>query len=132
MSDQPVSKRTFDYAAFIEELSPLVARAKNLKADERWPNSYVFRQWQIEVNHLLKGIRALGYEPTIGFGSRTFGIGADSQDDVQYVFTRDIGDVIIEFDLLIGTFQKYGDSLSHTKQSPSFVPSEIGAKAAIA
>ena len=110
----------FDYAAFIDELGGLVARARGFRADERSLAGDSFRRWLHETVDLIHRVNRLRYDVNCGIEGRSFQVmsyGSVSKREQQEKFDRDLEDTLAELDLVIDRFRKYGDP--REKSGPS-------------
>lgn len=103
----------FNYESFIAELPPLIMRAKAIMSskNDRRHDSAVFRQWEHEVGDLLQRISQLGYDINTRFYSRKFRAMSYTStigDDLE-VFDDDLRDSVIEMELAVSRYEKYGD-----------------------
>ena len=100
----PHAAKPFDYAAFVAEISDLVARAERLK--ERDHEATVFREWRHETQDAINRVRRLRYPVACGLAQRTFM--TRRIDGSLEVFNRDMEDTLIELRLIVKNFNKHG------------------------
>lgn len=113
MSDQitPIQK-PFDYPAFIEQLMVLVEMARGFTPTQRNREHPTFRKWKHEVADLIERIGRLRYDVNTGLESRRFqivGYGSYSTAEEQQVFNRDLDDSLMELELVVENYKRYGD-----------------------
>jgi len=107
----PQGAKTFDYAAFIEELRPLVDQARALEDDDCVHDSAAFRAWKLRLANLLLRTRRIPRSVDTNFDSRMFRAMNTMASDAEnsFRFERDLEDTTAELDLVIEIFDKYGD-----------------------
>lgn len=112
MHDNLIEKRIFDYSAFIEELIPLVEQARAFQPMDSHAKSDVFRKWRHEVLDLVTRINRLRYNVNCTIEHRYFvvmGYGSYTERQQREQFDRDLKDTLVELDVVIDRFKKYGD-----------------------
>jgi len=125
---EPVPPRPFDYAAFIAELRELIERARHFRKEVERYDTPTFRAWKHTLSDLLYRAQRLHRRPiNTRFHDREFRLLAHtaSEDDDALIFHRELTDTLIELDLVVQNYDKYGDPMAGLKLTP--VPSTPGA-----
>lgn len=119
----------FDYAAFIAHLTTLVETARGFAPVERHRDHAAFRRWKHEVVDLIVRIGRLRYDVNTGLESRRFqivGYGSYSSAEEQQVFNRDLDDSLMELQVVIENYKRYGDPKAHMiRQQKGLVQLEV-------
>lgn len=101
------------YAAFIDELRVLVARGKALFGSVSLSESEPFKRWRLETVHLIELIQNQSYQVKCGIQIRRFNIKGFyepvSDKAKRERFETDLTDTIAELEVLIASFDKFGD-----------------------
>ena len=100
MSD-PVAQvpKEFNYAAFIQELAPLIAQAKAFDVRDRRQDGDAFRAWRHKVQDLIVKINRTHMDVNCALGQRQFRVlsyGSVSAKDQLNAFDRDLRDTLVE------------------------------------
>lgn len=104
--------KEFNYAAFIEDIVPLIAQAKALCVGDRRPDGDVFRAWRHKVEDLLVKINRTHVDVTCDLSQRQFRVmsyGSVSAKDQLGAFDRDMRDTLVELDHIVSWYEKYGE-----------------------
>lgn len=115
---------TFDYAAFISELTVLVDQAKSFGAADRCHGSALFRNWRHEVEDLIARVNRKKYDVNCNLGARLFRVasyGSVSAKQQSERFERDLQDTLSELDLVISRYMKYGDPMADMRPAMKLV-----------
>lgn len=111
MTETP-APRSFDYAAFISDLEPLIEAGKKFDASECRHDSQVFKAWKHEVSDLIHRIERQRYSINTRLNERLFQVatyGHVTNEEQRSRFERDLGDTLHELDVVVSNFSKYGD-----------------------
>jgi hypothetical protein len=110
--------RAFDYAAFIDELRPLIQLAQEFPPDATSANSPAFKRWRHEVSDLIHRIQRQRYSVNCQVENRQFMItsyGSSTPTQHRRQFEEDLVDTLTELDVLVKNFDKYGDPKTSAK-----------------
>lgn len=114
------------YSAFIDELRTLVQKGRALSCTSAPYESPEFKRWRHEVSHLIDSIQALGYTIRCSIQVRRFKIQETynpiSERTQCEKFEKDLTEVITELEVLIASFDKFGDP---NYQPPLEIPVEL-------
>lgn len=108
---EPVPKE-FDYAAFIDELIPLVEQARAFDVKDRQHGGDVFTAWRHKVEHLIIKIGRTHMDAHCDLSQRQFRVmsySSISAKDQLNAFDRDMRDTLVELDHIIDWYKKYGE-----------------------
>jgi hypothetical protein len=113
------------YSAFIDELRALVPRGKALFGAAGLSDNEAFKRWRHEVTHLIEAIQRHGYHIKCDIQIRRFNIReyyqAVSEKAKRQQFETDLTDTMTELEVLISSFEKFGDP---NHRPPPALPSE--------
>ena len=101
-----------NYAAFIEELRPLLVEARSLFNKVQIHQSPRFRKWRHQLTTTISIIGDQGYTVDCDVASRIFQVasyGSVSEAEQIAAYNRDLEDTINELEIIIEYFEKYGD-----------------------
>lgn len=104
--------REFDYAAFVDELKPLVAEAESFDIADKAHDSAVFRAWRHRVEALIIRISRTHMDVDCDLNQRAFRVmayGSVGRGDSLRAFERDLRDTLIELHHIIDWHAKYGE-----------------------
>ncbi len=107
----PVVKE-FGYAAFIDELKPLIEQARPFDVDARKHDSAIFRTWRHKVADLTTKISRTHMDSDTELMNRQFRVYGYSDGDqrVQLVaFESDLLETLIELDHMVEHYGRYGE-----------------------
>ena len=111
------------YAAFIDELRTLVPRGKALTGSVGLSENANFKRWRHETTHIIESIQGHAYPIKCDIRVRRFNIRAIyepvSDKAKRERFETDLIDTITELDVLISSFDKYGDPKYRPPPAPS-------------
>lgn len=128
--------KAFNYAAFIEELVPLVEHARKFETKDRHHNSDAFRAWRHKLDDLITNINRLRYDVNCKIAARRFFVATYSSvsaREQQECFERDLKDTLVELDHLIDWYKKYGDpKQDKTRAGQGLIEAKLGANPAAA
>jgi len=110
------------YAAFIDELRALVPRGKALSGSVSLSESEPFKRWRLETVHLIESIQNQRYRIKSGIQIRRFNIKGFYEPVSDKVkrerFETDLKDTIAELEVLISSFDKFGDPNNKPEPEP--------------
>jgi len=104
--------KPFDYAAFIDELKPLIERGRKFDDSDRSHSSQTYRAWRLELLDLIHRVNRLRYDINCGVEGRWFQVmsyATTSAREQRQAFDRDLEDTLTELELVVSRFDKYGD-----------------------
>lgn len=104
--------KEFDYAAFIEDIAPLIAQAKAFGVGDRRQDGDVFRAWRHKVEDLLVKIKRTHVDVSCDLDQRQFRVmsySSVSAKDQLSAFDRDLRDTLVELDHIVSWYEKYGE-----------------------
>jgi hypothetical protein len=132
MSDEPITVRPFNYAAFISELRELNEMARELVRSNQHAPSQVFRQWRHTLQDLITRVNRLGYSVNTKEHSRLFRVKSSiaTREENNEAFMRDMHDTWIELDLVIRQYEMYGDP--KTWKAANDAPAAVASTTALA
>jgi hypothetical protein len=121
MADTTTSNRSFDYAAFIDEVEMLIDRGNVILNTVKYHDTIAFRTWKFELTQLLELIGKRGYEVKCQVENRLFFATWGDADASVYVFEQQMGDTLGELVFLVKNYKRYGDP----NEVPSLPPSSV-------
>ena len=120
------TKYMLTYTAFIDELRTLVPKGRALSGSKGLSNNPEFKRWRHEVSHLIDSIQTLGYAVKCSIQVRRFSIrqtfDAIPERTQRERFERDLTDTLTELEVLIASFDKFGDP---NYRPPPPIPAEL-------
>lgn len=112
MKDYFAASREWGYAAFIEELKPLIEQAKAFDFQARKHDSNDFRAWRHKVGDLCTRISRSHMDSDTRLGQRAFMVqsyGSFTARDQAEAFDRDLHDTLVELEHIVEQYGKYGE-----------------------
>jgi hypothetical protein len=126
-------RREWSYAAFIDELKPLIDQVKHFQPSDRRHDSQAFKTWQHKVSSLCSRIDRSHVDSTCGLDHRQFRVmsyGTKTSLQEMTAFDRDMRDTITELEHIVQQYEKYGEPMmKNTAAARAMKPADVVAQA---